>query len=283
MIIVPVIIFIFVLVTIVAAGYGIYQSFAEDEVFSKTGTALWFILPITLNAGLSNNLGSGGAFYLTLIFCISFLLFCLYRPVSSGFKSMMLAGLKVPASFVLFVCIAYVLLVTGYALWSGELKQQGSSGLPISSFVKSIALAIVCIAIISVVRVARSRDSMRLSATFNFRDRADRAGPGFQNAGAREEYSTAGSANHKHSAEDIEEDWWIVLEVARDDSLERCEIAAKTLLKDYHPDRWISSPIRMQKEAERQTRRILVARENFRAEKSSGFNPTEHQEAERAY
>jgi hypothetical protein len=176
------------------------------------------------------------------------LLLCLRRPLASGVKQAMLNAIGYSARWVMAINAGYVALRIVCAAIYGELQAHGLAGLPWQSLQFASLLFVaggsVTIAVAGIFAADRLRLEREGKARLSWR------------AAERQ-------ASHRAQAAApppvVEECWWVVLEVTQDASRAEVEAKGRALLKQYHPDLWVSAPRHLKAQAEHQTIRILQA------------------------
>ncbi|MEE4209908.1 MAG: J domain-containing protein [Parvularcula sp.] len=232
---------------------GVYRVIADGEPGSKRGTLIWLIVPWVSGWSVSSNFGDEYGSPATVMTIGLMLAYCCYRPGTSQFKWMLLAGIKVPASFVLTICVVLPGVRFVYAVLSGELKNEGWSGLPLDWMTSFATPGFTSLAVLAFVTAVRRYGLHQQAIEEN------RGTDGASWAGARTRCDSAECP--EESAVPPEDPWWVVLNVTPAASLQDVKENARTLLKKYHPDKFVDLP-RMQDEAERQTKRINRAVED---------------------
>ncbi|GEM_PF-3526082 len=229
------------------------------------GLFLWWVIGWAGSATAYYNIdkswsGLGGLAAVAVVLAI-----CLHRPFASGFKQMMLNAIAYGSGWVMLFSGGYIVLRFGYAVIFGQLKTLGLAALPISSLVQSAVWFVAAFAAAFVVGFVLERDRLRIvRASERFHPQAAAANPHFrrEEAAPRPQQSAPPPPPPAPPAEDA---WWTVLETEPDAAKAVFEAKARALLKQYHPDLWMTAPPRLKSEAERQTQRILRALEEARA------------------
>lgn len=255
---------------------------AAGEVNDQNGNALWGIFWWVVIGGIggfaaSSNFGPKYGWYGESGTTVLVLLFCIWRPLASDFKMMMLAAIRFIAGWVMVLSGGYVVVRIGWALISGKLKSEGLASLPAASLVHSCIYAICSFAAAALVGFVLERDRLRIQIARDAlsqrrlhesqprRERVHSA----ENDAAREQRDPPHEKRHEPPSAPPEEMWWVVLGVEPDCSRGAFEAAARDLLRQYHPDRVMDAPPLLKAEAERLTKRILKARAEARAAKPS--------------
>ncbi len=176
------------------------------------------------------------------------LLLCLRRPLASGVKQAMLNAIGYSARWVMAISAGYVALRIVCAALYGELRAHGLAGLPWQSLQFASLLFVaggsVTIAVAGIFAADRLRLEREGKARLRWRE-------------AERQASDRAQAADPPAA--IEDAWWVVLEVAPDATRAEVEAKGRALLKQYHPDLWVSAPRHLKAQAEHQTIRILQA------------------------
>ncbi|OAN67221.1 J domain-containing protein [Sphingomonas sp. TDK1] len=185
------------------------------------------------------------------------LLLCLRRPLASGLKQAMLNAIGYTARWVMALSAAYVAIRIFCAAIFGEMKAHGLAALPWQSLEFASLLFIgggtVAIAVSSLFAADRLRLDGERKARLAWHEARRRAS----------ENAAAGPPPPPPPT--VEDAWWTVLEVAPDATRAQFEAQGRTLLKQYHPDRWMTAPRHLKAQAEHQTIRILKALAEARA------------------
>ncbi|MGN7999699.1 J domain-containing protein [Sphingomonas sp. 22176] len=209
-------------------------------------------------------LGATAAFYnlgkaWVLLGCIGAmggtLLLCLRRPLASGVKQAMLNAIGYSARWVMAISAGYVALRIVCAAIYGELQAQGLAGLPWQSLQFASLLFVAGGSVAIAVSGIFAADRLRL-------EREGKARLRWREAERQASNRAEAAAPPPIVAEDA---WWVVLEVSPEATRADVEAKARALLKQYHPDRWVSAPRHLKAQAEHQTIRILQARAAGRA------------------
>lgn len=126
------------------------------------GIILWLFIGWVGGQAAAANLDNGWRMLGSLLALSAVLLFCLYRPSSSGFKLMMLNAITYLARLICVISGGYIVIRIGSAVIYGELKEQGLAALPIESLMQAGLWCLAAIASIAIIGLAFRRDDQRL-------------------------------------------------------------------------------------------------------------------------
>lgn len=272
----PFLIAIFVILMVVGLAYNLYEAFAADDPGSKTGMAIWILVPSLVGWSVSANFGVELGRAAVPVAAILMLAFCCYRPQNSNLKSMMLSGLKVPASLVATICLTVPSVRFLYAVLSGELKNEGITGLPIDWMLSFVYPGVVALGVVIFVTVVRKFGVAQFEKEGLHQIREEAKGgshehyEGRHDSAYEHDYSKGDEQDRakQHNLSDEEAPWPEILGVPRSATKEEVKLAANQLRKTYHPDKMAQMP-RFRVEAERQIKMINRALEVAIAELES--------------
>jgi|SRR5579859_169223 len=260
---------------------------AAGSLDEEAGNALWgifwwWVIGALAYYGFESNFGQSRAISGECAVLLMVLLFCFFRPIGSSFKMMMLEAICFIAGLAMLCTVGFVLVRVGWAVISGELKNNGVSSLPHTALTNAGLYALCAFLVISFVRFMIGLDARRFMpqpaplAPAPERPAASTARAN-QRSGGRDEARNDRQEKSERKREEAskpapppeppKKDWWVILEVDRNCSRKEAEAAARSLLKKYHPDTVIGERPRLRESAESETRSILEALAKAKAEK----------------
>lgn len=256
----PFLIAIFVIIMMVGLAYNLYEALAANDPGSKTGMAIWVLVPTLVGWSISSNFGVEMGRAAVPVAAILMLAFCCYRPQNSSLKSKMLSGLKVPASLVATICLTVPSVRFLYAVLSGELKNEGLAGLPVDWMLSLVYPGLFALGVVFFVAYVRKFgiDQFEKEERRRYQEKAETASTerAREQAHGYDDPTHDGQAQSKQAPpSDEEAPWPDVLGVPRSATKDEIKFAANQLRKTYHPDKMAQMP-RFRIEAERQMKII---------------------------
>lgn len=259
----PILIGLFVIAMMVVLLYSLYQGFAANDPGSKTGMAIWLFVPMLTAWSIGANFGENYGEAAVPSAIVLMLAYCCYRPQDSNLKSMMLSGIKVPASIVAAICLTVPAIRLVYALLSGELKNEGFAGLPVEWMLSLVYPGLVGLGLVILVAAVKKFGIVQfeIEERRQFQERFDQRSRDRNGDGRGADNGNQGQPGDGHDPDDPtpfsdgDSSWPEILGVPRSANREEIRSAANQLRKTYHPDKMAHMP-RFREEAERQIKII---------------------------